>query len=75
MRSYFLEYSRNLNTNINEQIHFLNNLVLNYLINRAYNEAISYLKYKHDASNMYTLMDMPKYSDKTNKTLEYKAWF
>ena len=34
MRSYFLEYSRNLNTNINEQIHFLNNLVLNYLIKK-----------------------------------------
>ena len=75
MRSYFLEYSRNLNTNINEQIHDLNTRVLNYMINNVFNELIGYLNYKRDASNMYTLMEKPKYSDNTNKTLEYKPWF
>ena len=40
-----------------------------------FNELIGYLNYKRDASNMYTLMEKPKYSDKTNKTLEYKSWF
>ena len=75
MRSYYLEYSRNLDNNVQKQIQYLNNLTLNYLINNAYNEAIAYLKYKKDASNMYTLMEKPKYSDKTNKTLEYKPWF
>ncbi len=75
MRAYFLQYSKNLDYDINGQVFDLNNMVLNYLINSAYNEAISYLKYKKDASNMYSLMEMPKYSDKTNKTLEYKPWF
>lgn len=75
MRAYFLQYSKNLDYDIHGQVFDLNNMVLNYLINSAYNEAISYLKYKKDATNMYTLMDMPKCSDKTNKTLEYKPWF
>jgi len=75
MRSYYLEYSCNIDSNIDQQVHKLNNMVLNYLINNAYSEAIAYLKYKKDASNMYTLMEKPQYSDKTNKTLEYKPWF
>ena len=46
MRAYFLQYSKNLDYDINGQVFDLNNMVLNYLINSAYNEAISYLKYK-----------------------------
>tara|TARA_Y100000992_G_scaffold209931_2_gene144030 strand:- start:26135 stop:26620 length:486 start_codon:yes stop_codon:yes gene_type:complete len=75
MREYYLEYSNNLNTDINKQVHELNNLVLNNLVNTVYNELIAYLKYKHDIANMHIPIDKPKYSDKTNKTLEYKSWF
>jgi hypothetical protein len=75
MREYYLEYSKNLNTDINKQVHELNNLVLNNLVNSVYNELIAYLKYKHDITNMHIPIDKPKYSDKTNKSLEYKSWF
>ena len=75
MRSIFLQYSKNLENNIPQQIQELNNRVLNYCIKQAYNEAIAYLKYKEDSSNMYIPMNMPIYSSKTNKTLEQKQWF
>jgi len=75
MRIYYLEYGKNLNTNIDEQVHELNNLVLNYLVNHVYNEVVAYFKYKHDITNMHIPIEKPQYSDKTNKTLEYKSWF
>ena len=55
MRYYYLEYSKNLNTNIENQINNINHLILTYLVNSVYSELISYLKYKEDISNMYTL--------------------
>ena len=75
MRSIYLQHSKNLENNIPQQIQELNNYVLNYCVNQAYNEAIAYLKYKEDSSNMYIPMNMPIYSSKTNKTLEQKPWF
>ena len=41
----------------------------------VFNEAVAYLKYKEDASTMHRPMQHPIYSNKTNKTLEQKAWF
>ena len=75
MRAMYLQYSKNLEINIPEQIADLNNLVLNYCINNVFNEAVAYLKYKEDASTMHIPMQHPIYSNKTNKTLEQKAWF
>jgi len=75
MRSMYLQHSKNLDTNIAQQIQELNNYVLSYCINNVYNEAVAYLKYKHDSSTMYTPMAAPMYSNKTNKTLEQKPWF
>lgn len=75
MRSYFLQYSKNLDTDIQGQINVLNKYVLDYCINNVYNEAVSYIKYREDASNMYKPMTAPIYSSKTNKTLENKPWF
>lgn len=75
MRSIFLQNSKNLETNIPNQIQELNNLVLNYSINNVYNEAVAYLNYKRDASTMHMPMTAPLYSSKTNKTLEHKPWF
>ena len=37
MRAFFLQYSKNLDYDINGQVFDLNNMVLNYLINSAYN--------------------------------------
>jgi len=72
MRSMYLQYSKNLDINIPKQIEELNSHVLNYCIPSVYNEAVSYLKYKEDASSMHKPMQHPIYSNKTNKTLEQK---
>ena len=75
MRSMFLQYSKNLDINIKQQIEELNKYVLNYCIPKVYSEAVAYLKYKQDASTMHMPMSAPIYSNKTNKTLEQKPWF
>ena len=75
MRSMYLQHSKNLETNIAQQVHDLNKYVLDYCIKNVYSEAVSYLKYKQDSSTMYTPMTAPIYSSKTNKTLEQKPWF
>ena len=75
MRAMYLQHSKNLETNISQQIVELNTLVLNYCIVSVFNEAVAYLKYKEDASTMHRPMQHPIYSNKTNKTLEQKAWF
>ena len=75
MRSMYLQYSKNLDTKLNEQVNELNNYVLNFCIPKVYSEAVAYLKYKQDASNMHMPMSAPIYSSKTNKTLEQKPFF
>ena len=73
--SMYLQYSKNLEINIAQQIEELNAHVLQYCINNIFNEAVAYLKYKEDASTMHRPMQHPIYSNKTNKTLEQKPWF
>jgi hypothetical protein len=75
MRAMYLQHSKNLETNISQQIVELNAFVLNYCVVSVFNEAVAYLKYKEDASTMHRPMQHPIYSNKTNKTLEQKAWF
>ena len=75
MRSMYLQYSKNLDTNIQEQVNDLNSRVLNFCINNVFNEAVAYLKYKEDASTMHIPIMHPIYSNKTNKVLEQKPWF
>ena len=75
MRSIYLQNSDNLPYNITNQINVLNNLVLEYCIKQIYSEAVSYLKYKRDASTMYTLPNLPTNSSNKNNTLELKPFF
>tara|TARA_B100000035_G_scaffold314193_1_gene329793 strand:- start:14562 stop:15056 length:495 start_codon:yes stop_codon:yes gene_type:complete len=75
MRSMYLQYSKNLDTKLNTQVNELNSYVLNFCIPKVYSEAVAYLKYKQDASNMHMPMSAPIYSSKTNKTLEQKPFF
>jgi cellulase/cellobiase CelA1 len=75
MRSMYLQYSKNLDNNIQMQVDELNNLVLNFCINNVFNEAVAYLKYREDASTMHIPIQHPIYSNKTNKVLEQKPWF
>ena len=74
MRSVFLQNSLNLETNIRQQITDLNTLVESYAIDQVYKEAISYLKYKRDASNMYALLALPSNSSTRGKTLELQRF-
>jgi len=74
MRSVFLQNSLNLETNVREQIRDLNALVESYAIDQVYKEAISYLKYKRDASNMYALLALPSNSSTRGKTLELQRF-
>lgn len=69
MRSTFLQYSANMNTNFAGQIEELNKIVINYCINSVYNETKGYLKYLHDASTMHIPIDHPTQSGCYNKSL------
>ena len=75
MRAMYLQYSKNLSSNIQQQISDLNTRVLNFCITNVFNEAVAYLKYKEDASTMHIPIMHPIYSNKTNKVLEQKPWF
>ena len=74
MRSMYLQYSKNLDTDIAKQIYELNSVILSYCINNVYTEAVAYIKYRQDASTMYTPMSAPIYSSRSDKTLELKPW-
>ena len=74
MRSTFLQSSKNLPTNIAGQVKQLNNLVLGYAVPQVLGEAVGYVKYKNDASMMYTPMQRPASTYHSN-TLELKPWF
>jgi hypothetical protein len=75
MRSYYLEYSLNLENDITKQIETLNNMVIKDCVENAYNEAISYVKYKRDITTMHTPIAPPIHSSKRDKTLELKNFF
>ena len=75
MRSIFLQYAKNLPTNIPSQIEALNNMVLSYAVKQVYGEAEGYMKYKRDASTMYTPIAHPVMSKTNDKQLELKKWF
>ncbi len=75
MRGMFLQGSINLSNNYTEQIKALNRLVIDYAVNQIYGEVEGYIKYKRDASNMYTIMDHPTLASTKAKTLELKKWF
>ena len=74
MRSIFLQYSKFQFDNILQQVDHLNKMVIEYSSKTIFGEIQGYLKYKHDASNMYTLMERPVYLHNDN-SLELKRFF
>ena len=70
MRSIFLQYSANMNTDITKQIYELNGLVIHYCTEKVYNETKGYLKYLHDVSTMHVPIDHPTQSGCYNKSLK-----
>jgi hypothetical protein len=75
MRSIFLQHSANRPDNIPQQIHELNQLVLNYCIPQVYSEAQGYMQYLTDASTMYNPIAHPVLSKDNDKELVLKPWF
>ena len=75
MRSIFLQYSSNMNTNIQQQIYELNNMVLNYSIQQVYGEAQGYMKYINDVSTLAIPIAPPVMTNNSDRQLELKKWF
>ena len=75
MRALYLQYSKNLSTNIPEQIKNLNKIVIDHAVNQVYGEADGYMKYKRDASTLVVPLPMPILSYTNDKQLELKPWF
>lgn len=75
MRGIFLQHSVNLPYNYTQQIEDLNKLVIDYSVTQILGEIDGYMKYKRDASNMYTLMPRPMLETTKDKQLELKKWF
>lgn len=75
MRGVFLQHAINQPTDIPGQIAKLNGLVLDYAVPQVYNEAVAYVKYKRDASSMWTPMTAPVQADYVSKSLEMPKWF
>lgn len=70
MRSIFLQHSKNLNINIQEQIQVLNGLVLDYCIPNINGNIKQYNGYINDITKEQDVMEMPQFVDtKGDKTL------
>lgn len=75
MRSVFLENANNLPCDIKHQIITLNNLVTSFAIDQVYKSAISYMKYKIDASTLAVPISTPVSTRPTTSTLELQPFF
>ena len=71
MRSIFLQYSRNLQENIKEQINELNKIVIDKIAPEVLSNTKQYLKYLEDSNEPYRLMERPQnVSSAGSKSLE-----
>ena len=75
MRSIFLQHSDNLPCDIKYQIINLNKLVTDYAIEQVYKEAITYIKYKYDASTLAVPISTPVNTSPKTNTLELQPFF
>jgi hypothetical protein len=76
MRSIYLQYSKNLQYNIKEQIEELNSMILKYCIPNILSEVEQYLSYKQNVSSLPQPMERPQsLSSAGSKTLELKNFF
>lgn len=74
MRSIFLQYAENQETNITQQIENLNKLVLDYCIPKVFDEAVGYEKYCYDQSTMVNPLSRQLNYDRDYKQLELKPF-
>ena len=73
MRSIFLQNSKNLPSNITQQITDLNDAVLEYAVRQVYREAEGYMKYQRDVSTMHVPISLPVTSSIKGRQLLFKA--
>tara|TARA_Y100001970_G_C14253363_1_gene873397 strand:- start:5251 stop:5871 length:621 start_codon:yes stop_codon:yes gene_type:complete len=74
MRSIYLQNAKNIADDISHQVEQLNIQVIRECVCKIITELNSYLKYKHDISNMAIPIDRPK-STYVNQELEWKGHF
>ena len=75
MRSYYLQYGKNLDTNINSQVETLNNMVINWSIDEIIKNINQYMMYKQTASTLPMPMEHSQLpSQKGMKILEIKSF-
>lgn len=75
MRSIYLQYSRNLPTNVVEQVRELNGRVLEWTVNEVLSNLKQYEVYRKDASTLPMPMEYgPLVTQKGTKTLETKMF-
>jgi len=60
MRSIYLQYSRNLDTDIPKQVSELNKMISDHLVPKIISNIKQYLKYLQDKNGTYTVMEHPK---------------
>ena len=71
MRSVYLQYAKNLDCNLRQQIDELNDIILEYAVKTILSEISMYLSYLERASSLPTPMEHPRnLSMKGDKTLE-----
>ena len=76
MRSIYLQFARNSDTDIRGQITELDNKVVDECVPTILSGIEQYLKYKTDVSTLRIQMEMPQsFNSKGEKSLEYKPYF
>jgi len=75
MRSVYLQYTRNLPTDIKKQINELNKMVLNYCVQQVYSECQTRLKYLNDISTLVIPIAHPINVNNNDRELELHEWF
>ena len=76
MKSIYLQHSKNLPCNLNNQVIQLNNKVIEYSVGAIHNEILQYIGYLKDIDSPRKLMNRPKnISSAGTKTLELKPFF
>ena len=61
MRSYYLQYGKNLNTHIKEQVKTLNDFVLDFSVREVLSNISMYMSYKEKVSSLPTPLMRPVY--------------
>ena len=75
MRSYYLQYGKNLNNNIDIQIENLNKLVIDWSVDEIIKNIDQYIIYKKTASTLPMPIERSQLpSQKGLKTLEIKSF-